>query len=80
MSALAGLALAIGAAQVTARVEAGPLQATQAVAFADDFDLTACTFTTRGQNPYFILEPGFQLVLGGDPERRRHRDAHRRGT
>jgi hypothetical protein len=68
MSALAGLALAIGAAQVTARAEVGPLQAAQTVAFAGDFDLTACTFTSRGQNPYFILEPGFQLVLSGDDD------------
>ena len=29
------------------------------------FDISACTMTTAGRNPYFILESGFQLVLEG---------------
>lgn len=32
-----------------------------------DFDLSRCTLQTTGRNDYFILEPGYQLVLeGGD--------------
>jgi hypothetical protein len=32
-----------------------------------DFNLSSCTMKTTGRNEYFILEPGFQLVLeGGD--------------
>jgi hypothetical protein len=33
-----------------------------------DFDISACTMATKGSNPYFILEPGFQLVLEGGTE------------
>lgn len=33
----------------------------------DQFDLSKCTMVTTGRNPYFVLEPGFQLELeGGD--------------
>jgi hypothetical protein len=33
----------------------------------DKFDLSSCNLLTTGKNEYFILEPGFQLVLeGGD--------------
>jgi hypothetical protein len=31
----------------------------------DKFDLAACNLQTTGRNPYFVLEPGFQLVLEG---------------
>jgi hypothetical protein len=31
----------------------------------DRFDLARCTFATTGGNRYFVLEPGFQLVLEG---------------
>src|SRR5687767_4907275 len=30
-----------------------------------EFDLASCTLATTGRNRYFILEPGFQLVLEG---------------
>lgn len=33
--------------------------------FTDSFMLDACDFSSRGSNPYFILEPGYQLVLEG---------------
>jgi hypothetical protein len=33
----------------------------------EEFGITKCNLLTTGRNPYFILEPGFQLVLeGGD--------------
>ena len=33
----------------------------------EEFAIAKCTLQTTGRNPYFILEPGFQLVLeGGD--------------
>jgi len=33
----------------------------------EEFGIEKCTLLTTGKNPYFILEPGFQLVLeGGD--------------
>jgi hypothetical protein len=32
-----------------------------------EFDVAKCNLVTSGRNPYFVLEPGFQLVLeGGD--------------
>ncbi len=36
-------------------------------AWQEEFGLSKCNLLTTGKNPYFILEPGFQLVLeGGD--------------
>jgi len=33
----------------------------------DEFDIAKCNMLTTGRNPYYVLEPGFQLVLeGGD--------------
>lgn len=34
--------------------------------YTDSFDLKNCTFSTTGSNPYFILEPGYQLVFAGE--------------
>ncbi len=34
--------------------------------FTDSFRLDECTFKTRGSNPYFILEPGYKLILEGE--------------
>jgi hypothetical protein len=34
-------------------------------AWQDQFDLKSCNLVTTGKNPYFILEPRFQLVLEG---------------
>lgn len=31
--------------------------------FTDSFLQDSCTFSTTGRNPYFVLEPGYQLVL-----------------
>ena len=36
--------------------------------FTSEFRLQDCTFKTRGENPYWILEPGYQLVLEGEEE------------
>jgi len=35
-------------------------------AFTEDFMIERCTFSNVGSNPYFVLEPGFQLVLEGE--------------
>ncbi|MGD8521149.1 MAG: hypothetical protein PVF56_08395 [Desulfobacterales bacterium] len=42
--------------------------------FTTDFRLEDCKFKTKGINPYFILEPGYRLILEtpeGEPERER---------
>ena len=36
--------------------------------FTSDFWLEDCEFKTKGENPYFILNPGYQLVLEGEEE------------
>jgi hypothetical protein len=35
----------------------------------DKFDLSSCNMLTQGKNQFFILEPGFQLVLEGGNEK-----------
>jgi hypothetical protein len=36
--------------------------------FTTDFRLADCQFKTRGSNPYFILEPGYRLVLEAEED------------
>jgi hypothetical protein len=36
--------------------------------FTRDFRLEDCRFKTTGENPYFILKPGYQLVFEGEEE------------
>lgn len=36
--------------------------------FTSDFRLEDCRFRPRGTNPYFILKPGYQLVLEGEED------------
>ncbi len=31
----------------------------------EKFDLASCSMQTTGRNPYFVLEPGFELILEG---------------
>jgi len=33
--------------------------------WTDTFEIAACKFTSTGKNTYFILEPGYELVLEG---------------
>jgi uncharacterized membrane protein YkoI len=40
-------------------------QSVNRVLFTDDFDIGSYSFSTIGKNKYFILEPGYQLVLEG---------------
>jgi hypothetical protein len=37
--------------------------------YEDEFGISQCKLSTTGRNDYFILEPGYQLVLEGDGER-----------
>jgi len=36
--------------------------------FTDDFFIEGCTFSTTGRNRFFVLEPGFELVLEGEED------------
>ncbi len=37
--------------------------------YQDEFNLATCTMVTSGKNPYFVLEPGYQLVFEGGDEK-----------
>jgi hypothetical protein len=37
----------------------------QSPAWTESFNLEKCTFSSMGKNDYFILEPGYQLILEG---------------
>jgi hypothetical protein len=39
--------------------------------FTSSFMLENCTFRTKGVNPYFILQPGYRIVLESDEEKAR---------
>lgn len=43
--------------------------ANQSSAWIDSFNLENCDLTSTGANTYFILEPGYQLVLEGQEDR-----------
>lgn len=57
---LSGCAIAQPATQASS--------ATALPGWQDEFDLDSCNLVTTGRNQYFILEPGFQLVLQGGNE------------
>ena len=35
----------------------------------EEFDIASCKLLTTGRNQYFIMEPGFQLILEGDGDK-----------
>src|SRR3972149_7629474 len=37
--------------------------------FTDEFSLDKCSFKSSGRNPYFILEPGYLLILEGEEDK-----------
>ncbi|MGH7820869.1 MAG: hypothetical protein ACREQ9_13970, partial [Candidatus Binatia bacterium] len=41
--------------------------------FTDSFMIERCNFSSRGSNPYFILEPGYQVTFEGTEKRRQIR-------
>jgi hypothetical protein len=42
--------------------------ANQSSAWIDSFDLQNCNLTSTGANTYFVLEPGYQLILEGQED------------
>jgi hypothetical protein len=47
------------------------VQAQTGDGFRTDFNFEECDFSSEGSNRYFILEPGYQLVLSGRVDRER---------
>lgn len=62
---LALLAMSLGAA--SSLCAAAPDPAAITPGWQDDFGLAHCKMSTTGRNDYFVLEPGYQLVLGKGP-------------
>ncbi len=67
--ALVAIALALGSILAAAAIggtasAVPPRNMTQP--FTQDFRQQDCTFSSRGRNPYFILDPGYQTVFQGD--------------
>ena len=61
------LILAIAAMALTTLIH--PLEAQAAPAFTSSFMFDTCQgFSSQGRNPFFILVPGFQLVLAGQED------------
>jgi hypothetical protein len=65
-SALACALLAAGAARAQCPIPAQDF--TPDPAFTSDFLLEHCRFETKGDNPFFPLRPGWQVVLESDEE------------
>jgi hypothetical protein len=62
-------ALAVLAARTAAAVCPTPAATfTPDPAFRSDFGLEECRFSSRGRNPFFILEPGYRITLESDEE------------
>jgi len=62
-TALAGI-IANGQQLAQAGVKGGTNE--QQVGFTEEFFIEDCTFSDTGTTPFFILEPGYQLVLSGE--------------
>jgi hypothetical protein len=56
---------AVGAAAMLV-FSAASVQGMAAAPYQEEFGISKCNLVTTGRNQYFILEPGFQLVLEGD--------------
>jgi hypothetical protein len=65
-----GLVVALAAALSPAavRAQAAPDPEPTNAGFTKDFGLEACDFSSRGENPYFILQPGYRLVYEGQED------------
>ena len=59
------IALLAAGLMAGAGVIIGPARAGNGKTFTTDFNMQACTFSTTGRNPYFVLDPGYQLILKG---------------
>jgi len=56
---------AVVAASIAVVCTAVQAQSKDKSSWQQEFPISSCNMQTSGKNPYFILEPGFQLVLEG---------------
>jgi hypothetical protein len=59
------LCVLVSVIKVTQRVEAGAFTAQRAQEWMQSFPVNVQELATEGENPYFILRPGYQLTLEG---------------
>lgn len=59
------IAPSLGVALAVSLVLAGNSSARR-LTYTDTFMIEDCQFSSQGRNPYFVLEPGHQLVLEGE--------------
>jgi hypothetical protein len=52
-----------------AAILVSPMAVAQDRGWQQEFGIKSCNLLTTGRNPYFILEPGYQLVLEEDDEK-----------
>ena len=69
MSAIVIFATALGSAVVPAPAADEKNEGGELEGWSSDFSAEKDSLTSTGRNRYFILEPGYQLVLEGGPER-----------
>jgi hypothetical protein len=62
---LLAAAVSAGCAGLIVSVSAAPQAGRPVRAYTESFALEQCDFQSVGRNEYFILEPGYQLVLEG---------------
>ena len=60
-----GFAFAVGLAASAAFFQGAQADSS----WQEEFDIAGCDLSTAGRNQYFILEPGYQIVLEGEDER-----------
>src|SRR5215510_749178 len=63
------LIFVVGAMIGAASVQSGEAQETTHDSWTSEFNVEPAELTTSGRNPYFILEPGYRLILEGGRER-----------
>jgi hypothetical protein len=66
--ASAGMIIVVAALAIGIGFSSDPVIAQGGEDFTTDFRLEDCSFSAKGRNPYFSLEPGYQLVLEGEDE------------
>jgi hypothetical protein len=54
---------------LAAHLALGGPAAAKKLPFTDSFLIEECRFSNTGRNPYFVLEPGYQLRLEGEDKR-----------
>lgn len=62
------LTLALASSPAPAQAPSAGAVADADVPFTREFKLEKCDFASRGANPFFILEPGYRLILAGEDD------------